>query len=114
MNTGSQPQGEVQPGSPVYDLAYLSGAGPVPTGSVAFFLCEPPEVVPGVGCPAGSGSQVGAPKAVDAAGNAVSDPAFRYDPGLYCWRAEYSGDANYLPASHTNDTTECFMIVSSP
>src|SRR5204863_9688143 len=32
-------------------------------------------------------------------------------PGLYCWRAEYSGDGAYLPASHTDNSAECFFLV---
>src|SRR5438876_865344 len=29
-----------------------------------------------------------------------------------CWRAEYSGDAHYAPAWHTNNTTECFTVTA--
>jgi hypothetical protein len=28
--------------------------------------------------------------------------------GTYCWRAEYSGDANYQAANHTDTSLECF------
>jgi hypothetical protein len=31
-------------------------------------------------------------------------------PGTYCWRAEYSGDVNYLPAVETDPTSECFTV----
>jgi uncharacterized repeat protein (TIGR01451 family) len=35
--------------------------------------------------------------------------------GHYCWRAEYTPDqaSNYLAASHTNTTTECFNVVKN-
>jgi hypothetical protein len=31
--------------------------------------------------------------------------------GRFCWRAEYSGDTNYLPTRHTDGAEECFLAV---
>jgi uncharacterized repeat protein (TIGR01451 family)/fimbrial isopeptide formation D2 family protein len=101
-------------GQNVTDTALLSGAhGPV-TGTVDFFICTPTQVT-AAGCPEGAGSQVGSSVNV-VAGSATSSA---YPVGLtaaavgkYCWRAEYTPDANsqYLEGSHTNATTECFTV----
>ncbi len=32
-------------------------------------------------------------------------------PGKYCWRVNYSGDGFYQQASHTNASSECFVVV---
>jgi hypothetical protein len=106
------------PGTLSTDTAVVSGSGPVPAGSVAFFLCGPgiAAVDPFAGCLSG-GTPIGGPVALDGGGQATSGStlaAQTMNPGLYCWRAEYSGDANYLGASHTNSTTECFTIAASP
>jgi uncharacterized repeat protein (TIGR01451 family)/fimbrial isopeptide formation D2 family protein len=89
------------------------------TGSVTFWLCGPGlanAVTPLVGCPTG-GTQVGG--AVAVAGNAATSAAF--DPtqaGFYCFRAQYTPDAEsadqYVAASHTNATTECFTVTAAP
>ena len=92
------------------------GAGLAPTGSVAFVLCGPALVTP-AGCPTG-GAQVGAAKPL-VAGVATSDPTTATTAaGKYCWRTVYAPDAAstgiYAPASHTNATTECFIISAPP
>src|SRR5262249_10331855 len=102
-------------GTSVTDTANVSGpAGAVtPTGTVAFFLCQPAQVT-AAGCPSGNGTQVGAAKTL-AKGSATSDaPTTTNTPGTYCWRAQYSGDNNYAAASHTDATAECFNIARPP
>ncbi len=110
-NTGGLPQG-----TSVSDTATVSGAAgaATPTGTVTFFLCQPAQVTAG-GCASPAGAQVGAVKTLDASGQATSDSTTNTNtPGPYCWRAEYSGDTNYNPASHTDATQECFSITQPP
>jgi len=112
--TTSNPNTSVPIGSSVTDTANVSGpAGAVtPTGTVAFFLCQPAQVT-AAGCPAG-GTQVGAAKTL-ANGSATSDATTNTNtPGKYCWRAQYSGDSNYSAASHTDATAECFNVLRPP
>ena len=102
------------PGTSVTDTATVSGpAGVVtPTGTVAFFLCQPAQVT-AAGCPAG-GTQVGPAKTL-VNGSATSDATNNTNAaGKYCWRAQYSGDTNYAPASHTDATGECFSVTPPP
>jgi hypothetical protein len=108
LETESQPSGNIQAGQIVQDFAQLfGGQGPF-EGSMAFFICRPFEVLPGIGCP--GGMFVGS-SGVGPAGEAFG-PSFgdTFEPGTYCWRAEYSGDALHDPVSHTNDNTECFTV----
>ncbi|HEX9697573.1 MAG TPA: hypothetical protein VGB64_14825, partial [Actinomycetota bacterium] len=116
MTTDSTPTGgNIAPGTPATDKATVSGSGPVPTGTVTFFLCRPTEIT-AAGCPAG-GTQAG-PARVLVAGIATSESSTAYvdtkPEGKYCWRAEYSGDFYYQPVSHTNASTECFTIARQP
>ncbi|HET6403443.1 MAG TPA: choice-of-anchor P family protein [Candidatus Thermoplasmatota archaeon] len=101
----------VAPGASVADAATVTGLGgafPLPTGAVAFHLCAPNEVTDD-GCPAG-GLAVGS-AVLDAAGAATSPSTSATSAlGKHCWRAEYAGDANYLPVSHTNADSECFVV----
>jgi uncharacterized repeat protein (TIGR01451 family)/fimbrial isopeptide formation D2 family protein len=101
-------------GQTVTDTANLSGSNGAVTGTVDFFTCTPAQVT-AAGCPEGSGSLVTDSAAINA-GVAVSTG---YTVGLtsaavgkYCWRAEYTpaADSDYLAASHTNATTECFTV----
>ncbi len=107
----SQPTGGgVVPGSLVTDTATVTGAGPVPTGSVRFFLCLPPTVTANGG-DCGAGGLLKSTKAL-VGGSATSAPSGdTFAIGTHCWRAEYLGDGYYLPANHTNSTTECFTTV---
>jgi uncharacterized repeat protein (TIGR01451 family) len=115
--TLSNPTGTgVAPGTSVTDTATVSGTGPTPTGTVTFFLCQPGDVT-AVGCPAGSGDQVGAAEPLDAAGQATSDATTDTTAfGKYCWRVEYTPGAGspYEPGTHTNATTECFTVTGRP
>jgi len=108
--TTSDPSGGgVVPGDTVRDVATVTGppAGAVPTGSVSFFLCGPAQVSAS-GCVSG-GTQIGAAVVLNASGQATSASTTNTTTvGRYCWRAEYSGDANYFAGTHTNSSSECF------
>lgn len=104
---------EQQPGVSVSDTALLSGSAGTPSGTVTFFLCAPSQVTAS-GCATG-GTQVGTPITLSGSGSATSATTNATTAtGTYCWRAEYSGDAIYSAASHTNTTSECFTVVSAP
>jgi uncharacterized repeat protein (TIGR01451 family) len=119
MTTTATPGGsQVAPGSAQHDVATLSAVGgrPVPTGTVAFFLCSPSQVT-AAGCPSGAGDQIGSAVTLTN-GSATSDTVSGADDtalGKYCWRAEYTPDQAasgfYVPTSHTNADTECFTVV---
>src|SRR4029077_8614483 len=92
-------------------------------GTVKFFLCSPAQVTANGGDCKANGTQVGGTVTLDASGNGTSgivngsstpnDNA----PGKYCWRAEFTPGANdhhYLPGSHTNSDSECFLILATP
>jgi uncharacterized repeat protein (TIGR01451 family) len=118
METTATPGGNLVPrGSAQHDVATLSGE-PLPTGTVTFSLCAPAQVT-AAGCPTG-GTQVGSAVPViggTATSSAVTDATTPNDltDGKYCWRADYTPDTpgatHYLPATHTNATTECFTVV---
>jgi LPXTG-motif cell wall-anchored protein len=110
MVTLSNPTGGVPAGSAVTDSATVTGVGGTPTGTVDFFLCGPTQVTVGAGCTDG-GTLVGT-KELGSDGIAVSGPATNTsEAGLYCWRAEYSGDDAFAATEHTNATTECFEVL---
>jgi hypothetical protein len=113
----------VLPGAAVFDTATITitgGANPAdPTGTVTFFLCGP--IASGDcstgGTTIGTGTLNGGANTTDGtaiaqspAVNTVSSVTGVLAAGRYCFRAEWPGDANYGPASHTNDTTECFAV----
>lgn len=97
----------------IFDTATVVGNGAIPTGAVEFFLCGPGQgtLATEAGCPAG-GTQVGGPVSLSVAGVATSASVALTTSGTYCWRAEYGGDAAYLPSAHTNGTTECFSFTT--
>jgi uncharacterized repeat protein (TIGR01451 family)/fimbrial isopeptide formation D2 family protein len=99
-------------GESVTDTADLTNNSPLPTGSIAFYLCGPEASAPD--CSTG-GTLISTETIV--AGMATSDPFTADsvdDAGFYCFRAEYTPDAqgelNYIAGSHTNLTTECFEV----
>ena len=111
--TSSPTGGNVLPGGSATDHAVVAGGAgqPTPTGTVAFFLCQPADVTAG-GCEGTAGTQVGPANSL-AGGEATSVASTNtVSNGTYCWRAEYSGDAFYNPSTHTNTTTECFTVES--
>jgi uncharacterized repeat protein (TIGR01451 family) len=103
-----------------HDVATISAVAnrPDPTGTMTFFLCNPSEVTAG-GCESG-GTQVGNPVTISSgsATSANADASLTTTAGTYCWRAEYTPDADgsnfYVAASHTNSDSECFSVVASP
>ena len=104
-------------GGNVTDTATLSGTDGPASGTVTFFVCTPAQIT-AAGCPSG-GSQLGSPVAVTTTANGGSATSSAYTVGLtsaavgkYCFRAVYTPDAasQYLAASHTNATTECFTV----
>jgi uncharacterized repeat protein (TIGR01451 family) len=103
-----------------HDVATITGVvgRPDPTGTITFFLCNPSEVTAG-GCESG-GTQVGDPVTIDS-GSATSDNAdgsLISTTGKYCWRADYTPDADasnfYSATSETNSDSECFTVVKNP
>jgi LPXTG-site transpeptidase (sortase) family protein len=115
IGSNSAPSGSaVTPGASATDSVTVGngGAGPVPTGSITFFLCGPAQVTAG-GCPSG-GAQIGAAKPL-VAGAATSDPTAATNTlGKYCWRTQYAPDLAstgvFAAAAHTNATSECFSV----
>jgi hypothetical protein len=110
----------VLPGSPVHDTATITVTGgtnpPDPTGTVTFFLCGP--IATGDcstgGTNIGTGTLDGGANTTDGIATAVSPDvntaASPLAAGRYCFRAEWPGDSNYGPASHTDATVECFAV----
>jgi hypothetical protein len=130
LDTDASPTGNVTPGASVTDTvtatgeSLIGGDAPRPTGTVDFFLCQPSEVT-AAGCPEGAGSKVGSTKTLlDKAPSPPSnDSTAQSDAttnttaiGKYCWRAEYTPDADssYDAATFTNATDECFTTVAQP
>ncbi|MBA2717642.1 MAG: hypothetical protein H0U52_00170 [Chloroflexi bacterium] len=103
----------------VTDTATLSGNDGPASGKVKFFICTPAQIT-AAGCPTG-GTQIGVAAGVAVTtsangGTATSTPAFvPTAAGKYCFRAQYvpDGNSDYLAASHTNATTECFTVVKN-
>ncbi|HUQ77911.1 MAG TPA: hypothetical protein VM427_03420 [Patescibacteria group bacterium] len=103
----------------VTDTASLEGNDGPASGKVKFFICSPAQITDD-GCLTG-GTQIGVATGVAVTtsangGTATSTPAFvPTAAGKYCFRAEYVPDASsqYLAASHTNATTECFTVVKN-
>jgi hypothetical protein len=110
----------VIPGSPVHDTATITVTGGTnpddPTGTVTFFLCGP--IASGDcstgGTNIGTGTLNGGVNTTDGIATATSpDVNTSTSPlaaGRYCFRAEWPGDSNYGPASHTDATVECFAV----
>ncbi len=117
----ANPSKVVDPGNPDRDNLYVynsAASGPhalEPTGKVTFYLCSPSEVT-SVGCPEGAGQRIGGSQHTDHGLLVHSDVAQNGKTralGTYCWRVEYSGDRNFLPAVDvTNTTTECFTVAN--
>ena len=118
ITSTSSPSGStVTPGTSASDSVNVGGggAGPVPSGTVTFFLCGPAQASAG-GCSSG-GTQVGAAKTL-VSGAATSDPTTATATlGRYCWQTVYTPDATstgiYTGSTHTNGTTECFGVADA-
>jgi sugar lactone lactonase YvrE len=104
---------DVVPGTLVTDTATVTGAGPTPTGTVTFFLCDPATVSANGGDCRQGGTQ-GPARPLDASGRAISGPRSSTTAvGKYCWRAEYSGDATYEPSTEPGTASECFTVATA-
>ena len=121
LNTCEPPEIETQVsdsiidmGESVTDTADLTGNDPLPTGTITFHLCGPAaSAFPD--CSTG-GTIISTETLVN--GLATSDPFTAdsgADIGYYCFRAEYTPDANgelnYEAGAHTNLTSECFRVI---
>jgi hypothetical protein len=115
---GAIGQSQVVEGTPVTVSAKLRHSNGTPTGTVSFFVCGPytSTVLPPVTCNSGSGAFAGNPKtltAVDAETSAATSNAFTpATAGRYCFRASYSGDDRYRPASDAS--REACISVRTP
>jgi hypothetical protein len=87
-----------------------SVTGGSPSGTVSFHVCGP--LPSASGCPTG-GSAVGSSVTVTpgrANTSSATSPLFTPTAtGTYCFRADYSGDSNYLASSDASPT-ECFGV----
>jgi uncharacterized repeat protein (TIGR01451 family) len=112
VQASGQPIATADVGDVVYDVATLGEAGGFGqvTGTVDFFVCFDTNAKPDC---SSEGDSAGANKAItpDAnnGGKSASSNVTLNAAGFYCFRAEYSPaqDSDYLPAKHTNTTTEC-------
>ena len=113
--------GSVFPGTSVTDRAVITGsaligAAPPPAGSVSFFLCGPQPTKAQAQCSTG-GTAVGGPVNLPGVGNPQTVFSSAVAPtaiGWYCFRAEYSGDGNYIGGSADSSLNECFEVVKAP
>src|SRR5207248_8818009 len=82
-----------------------------PSGTVSFFICGP---FPSASGCADGGSAVGAPVPLTTAANqtatAASGSFSPPSPGVWCFRAEFSGDGNYSARSD-GSAGECFTVL---
>ena len=106
QSTGSN--GHITIGESVTDTATLTGSKGTATGTVDFFRCFDADSTPN--CATG-GTKVGDTKTL-ASGAATSDAFTPAAVGRYCFRVEYTPavGSKYLAGSHTNATTECFVV----
>src|SRR5579859_4356714 len=102
-------------GDSVSDSATVTGdplVG-VPTGTVSFSVCGP--LAAASGCTAGGTAVGGAvsltPGAIDT-GTATSDAFTPTATGIWCFDAQYSGDANY-DGSADGSVTECVTVTAA-
>jgi hypothetical protein len=81
-----------------------NATGGTPTGSVSFSVCGPLSSASGCGS---GGASLGT---ASLSGGGATSPSFTPTAlGTYCFRADYSGDTNYL-ASSDGSATECFTV----
>lgn len=87
------------------DTITVTGPGgqPAPTGTVDVFLCGPTPTAEN--CDDG-----GSLTDNDLALGEESTEQTPTEPGFYCYRIVYSGDDNYVGATHFNSTTECVEV----
>ena len=103
----------VPPGTSVTDSATISGGGvgnpPTPTGDVTFYICGP--IATGVCTTGGTLVGTGTLSGANGTATATSPAVVKTVPGRYCFRAEWPGDDNYGPLTHTgSNDDECFRV----
>ena len=108
-STGSN--GHITIGDSVTDTATITGTKGTATGTVEFFSCFNAASTPD--CTTGGTSR--GTKTLSG-GVATSDAFTPTAVGEYCFRVEYNpaAGAKYLAGSHTNTTTECFVVDKKP
>ena len=124
MSTQVSSAGPVTPGTAVHDTATVVGNQPskTPSGTVTFFLCGPIATgacdgTTNVGTKIGTGTLSGSGGTASANSPDVNT-GIGLDPGRYCFRAEWPGDANYttplIEYGGANGTNECFTVQQVP
>ena len=124
MSTQVSSAGPVTPGTAVHDTATVVGNQPskTPSGTVTFFLCGPIATgacdgTTNVGTNIGTGTLSGSGGTASADSPDVNT-GIGLDPGRYCFRAEWPGDANYttplIEYGGANGTNECFTVQQVP
>ena len=124
MSTQVSSAGPVTPGTAVHDTATVVGNQPskTPSGTVTFFLCGPIATgacdgTTNVGTNIGTGTLSGSGGTASANSPDVNT-GIGLDPGRYCFRAEWPGDANYttplIEYGGANGTNECFTVQQVP
>jgi uncharacterized repeat protein (TIGR01451 family) len=110
--TSTGDNGHITIGQSVTDTATVTGSKGTATGTIEFFVCGPSGSAPD--CSTG-GTKVGVTKTLSS-GSATSDAFTPSAVGSYCFRAEYTPatGSKYLAASHTNTTSECFVVDKKP
>ena len=103
--------GHITIGESVTDFVHITGTKGTPTGEVDFYHCFSATVTPTCtvsGTPFDTQTLVG--------GDATSDAFTPTAVGNYCFIVDYrpATGSKYLPASHTNGTTECFVVDKKP
>lgn len=88
-----------------------NATGGSPTGSVAFSVCGP--LSSNSGCASG-GTPVGAVPLTAGPNNTATATSANFksglSPGIWCFRADYSGDTNYM-AGGDGSAGECFTVL---
>ena len=104
--------GHITIGQSVADTATVTGTKGTATGTIDFFQCFSANSTPD--CTSG-GTKVGGTKTL-ASGAATSDSFTPTAVGEYCFRVEYTPAAGskYLAGTHTNTTSECFVVDKKP
>jgi hypothetical protein len=103
-------------GTSVTDHAVVTGtaAGGSPTGTVAFFVCNPTQVAAGGGTCSSGGTAAGSVSPLTAgAGNtatADSNAVVANAVGTWCFRAVYTSDTANYTGSSDSSTGECFQV----
>ena len=85
-------------GQSITDTATVTGVGVTPTGTVQFYVMAP-----------GGSFVLFSTKTLDASGQATSASYQPLTTGTYYFKAEYSGDDNYMP-SQSGDTDEPLTV----